>query len=73
MTSNQLIQLVHEEADLRLAEKSTDAAAENAAMVASKGGKGGKKWEKKKVDESKKCANPNCLRVGHLAKDCCRD
>jgi hypothetical protein len=69
MTSSQLIQLVHEEANLRPPEKNTDTAAENAAMVASKGGKGGKR-EKKKVDKSKKCANLNCLKVGHLAKDC---
>jgi len=32
---------------LRLAEKHTDTVAENAAMVASKGGKGGKKGKKK--------------------------
>jgi hypothetical protein len=69
LTSTQLIQCIHEEADSQTVEKNADKVAENAAMLASKGGKGNRKG-KREVDKSKTCANPNCLRVGHLARDC---
>jgi hypothetical protein len=69
MTSSELIQCIQEEADSQAVEKHADKAAENAAMLASKGGRGNPKG-RRKPDETKTCMNPNCLGVGHLTKDC---
>jgi hypothetical protein len=46
-----------------------DKANENVAMLASKGGRGKKKG-KQKVDSSKVCMNPNCLKVRHIVQNC---
>src|SRR5215471_4504867 len=71
MTSDQLIQCIHEEVDLKAIEKRRDKMAEDTALLASKGRQGNQK-RKKTPDPSKNCSNPNCLRAGHVIAECYR-